>query len=368
MHILVTTDTVGGVWSYTRELVTGLVARGIRVTLVSFGGVPSRAQRAWMAGLHGVRYYPTGFRLEWMQDSEEDVSDSARYLLRVIGECKPDLLHLSQYCFGAIEVGLPKLMVAHSDVMSWSQEVRGEEPRDAWAEWYRGIVERGVAGATTLVAPSRWMLDHFEGCYGRHRRSCVIYNGRTPALFNPTAGKQSFAASAGRLWDEGKQTRLLLRLDAPLPIHLVGSTSLAGDSSVVPVGAEENASNVRFEGQLDETGMCELLSRAAIYIAPSRYEPFGLAPLEAALSRCAIVANDIPSFQEVWGDAAVYFRRDDVGSLREVLARLQENPSMLTEYANRAHGRALERYSAERMVDEYMQLYSALLEQRASAA
>ena len=31
MHALVTADTVGGVWTYTRELVTGLVQRGVRV-------------------------------------------------------------------------------------------------------------------------------------------------------------------------------------------------------------------------------------------------------------------------------------------------------------------------------------------------
>ncbi len=44
MHVLVTADTVGGVWTYTRELVTGLAARGIRVTLVSFGGIPTATQ------------------------------------------------------------------------------------------------------------------------------------------------------------------------------------------------------------------------------------------------------------------------------------------------------------------------------------
>ena len=53
--------------------------------------------------------------------------------------------------------------------------------------------------------------------------------------------------------------------------------------------------------QLSEEQMRELLGRAAIYIATSRYEPFGLAPLEAALSRCALVANDIPSLRELWG-------------------------------------------------------------------
>jgi glycogen synthase len=48
MHILVTADTLGGVWTYTRELVTGLVRRGDRITLVSFGDIPTAAQTRWM--------------------------------------------------------------------------------------------------------------------------------------------------------------------------------------------------------------------------------------------------------------------------------------------------------------------------------
>ena len=41
MHVLITADTVGGVWTYTRELACGLLHRGHRVTLVSFGRIPS---------------------------------------------------------------------------------------------------------------------------------------------------------------------------------------------------------------------------------------------------------------------------------------------------------------------------------------
>ena len=44
MHVLITADTVGGVWTYTRELACGLLHRGHRVTLVSFGRIPSPAQ------------------------------------------------------------------------------------------------------------------------------------------------------------------------------------------------------------------------------------------------------------------------------------------------------------------------------------
>jgi glycogen synthase len=93
MHVLVTADTVGGVWTYTRELVTGLAQRGIRVTLVSFGEIPAASQTEWLTALGTVDFYPTAFRLEWMQDAEDDLKASSDYLLRIINEKKPDLLH-----------------------------------------------------------------------------------------------------------------------------------------------------------------------------------------------------------------------------------------------------------------------------------
>ncbi len=380
MHILVTADTVGGVWTYTRELVTGLATRGVQVTLVSFGGIPTRAQSAWLEELSSVTYFPTGFRLEWMRDAEQDIADSTSYLRGIVEERKPDLLHLSQYCYGALEVGRPKVVVAHSDVMSWSQTVRGELPEGPWADWYRTTVEQGLAGASLLVAPSRWMLDCIESCYGRQPHSQVVYNGRSPALFNPFVSKLNYAASVGRLWDEGKQALLLMQLaPPPMPIFLAGATALAGETEepaefkperVKSKGHdfEGRAAQVELKGELSEGEMRELLSHAAIYIATSKYEPFGLAPLEAALSRCAIVANDIPGLREVWGDAAWYFRSDDAVSLEEALVRLKGDRELRIRYANRAYERALQHYTAGRMVEEYMRLYRTLLERRVWAA
>src|SRR5512140_2704920 len=160
MHVLVTADTVGGVWTYTRELVTGLVRRGVRVTLVSVGEIPSPQQTLWMDGLRGLDFRPTAFRLEWMQEAEEDLAASTEYLASVVSEVKPDLLHLNQYCYGALAVDLPRIVVAHSDVTSWWFAVHGEEPRDtAWYRWYRDTLMSGIAGASMVVAPSKWMLQ-----------------------------------------------------------------------------------------------------------------------------------------------------------------------------------------------------------------
>ena len=366
MHILVTADTVGGVWTYTRELVTGLSARDIRVTLVSFGGIPSSDQTTWLDSLPEVSYFPTGFSLEWMQDSADDIEDSKRYLTGIIQECKPDLLHSSQYCYGSLATELPTVVVAHSDVMSWSEAVRGVQPNDPWAQWYRGVVEQGLAGARLLVAPSVWMLERIESCYGTQPRAQVIYNGRTPTLFNPYVSKHGYAASVGRLWDEGKQARLLLQLTTPpLPVILAGSATSPED---IAAAHDFSAPGLELKRQLKEGEVRELLSHAAIYIATSIYEPFGLAPLEAALSRCAIIANDVPSFREVWGDAAFYFRTNDADSLVEALSLLHENRELRLSYANRAYERARQRYTAERMVDRYVQLYTSLLEHRVNAA
>ena len=98
MHVLITSDTVGGVWTYTRELVTGLALHGHSVTLVSFGKLPSPDQTLWLRQLESVDYRPTEYRLEWMEVAEHDIEESRRYLKLLIREVQPDVLHFSQYC------------------------------------------------------------------------------------------------------------------------------------------------------------------------------------------------------------------------------------------------------------------------------
>jgi glycosyltransferase involved in cell wall biosynthesis len=367
MHALITADSVGGVWTYVRELVTGLVRRGVRVTLVSFGQIPSCDQVEWLEEI-AVDFRPTGFRLEWMQDAQEDLELSTEYLSSVVRETQPDILHLNQYGYGALEVPIPKLIVAHSDVVSWWVAVHGEEPRETkWSAWYRDVVCRGLGGATAVVAPSQWMLDAISSHYMRPANAMVIHNGRTPALFNPYMSKQDYVVSAGRLWDGGKQVSLLTRIDPPLPVEIAGCDEHP-DTAVRSHDRPAPGDRVRLRGRLTEKQMQQLYARAAIYAATSQYEPFGLAPLEAALSRCALVLNDIPSFHELWGDSACYFRYNDAQSLADTLKRLAEDRESRIAYANLAYHRARQCFTADRMVDAYLGLYHSLVPTEVEAA
>jgi glycogen synthase len=359
MHALVTADTIGGVWTYVRELVTALARRGVRVTLVSFGEIPTQQQTLWMDALPDVDFRPTAFRLEWMQDSERDIELSSDYLASIIREVKPDILHLNQYCYGDLPVDIPRIVVAHSDVVSWWLAVHGEHPPDsAWIRWYRETVLRGIAGATAVVAPSRWMMDSLCEHYARLQRSAVIYNGRNPHLFSPLISKQPYALSVGRLWDSGKQISLLKLIDPPLPVHV------AGAESHPETGCSDTASSaegLHYRGTQTEPQLRTLYARAAIYIATSCYEPFGLAPLEAALSRCAIIANDIPTFREIWGDTVCYFRTNDPSDLQSAFEKLAGDENLRVRYANASYRHAVDHYSTDGMVDAYLQLYRSFV-------
>jgi glycogen synthase len=371
MHVLMTADTIGGVWNYTRELVTGLCKRGVQVTLVSFGEIPSQEHTYWMEGLPRFDYHPTGFKLEWMRDSAEDLEHSAEYLQHLIDEVQPDLLHFNQYFYGAVEASVPKVIVAHSDVIGWWQAVhKCDPPSSSWIEDYRHLVFRGLESADVVIAPSKWMLDSLGENYLEPANGRVIYNGRTPTLFNPHVSKDDMVMSVGRLWDPGKQVTLLAQQELPCETFLIGSAQDPdGDSQLSFFeAAGEGKININFKTHQNEAQLRQLYGRCAIYAATSRYEPFGLAPLEAALSRCALVANDIPSFREIWGDAALYFQHNDARSLGIAIRSLLADADLRRDYANRALRHAQENYNAARMTNDYLALYDAMIHSEALAA
>ena len=367
MRVLVTADTLGGVWTYTKELVTGLIDRGVQVTLVSFGEIPSAKQAEWVTCLPGADFYPTAFRLEWMQDAKEDLKESSDYLLRIIDETKPDLLHLSQYAYGALPVEAPKVVVAHSDVISWWVAVHGCKPeRSAWIDFYRDTVVRGLKGADVMVAPSCWMADSLEANYGKTAARRVIYNGRNPGSFNAHVTKDDLVLGVGRAWDAGKQLRLLSLVQSPWPVVVAGQGEHPDRTSADR--KFDAGGRFSFRGRLDEAELRHLYTRASIFAGTSRYEPFGLAPLEAALSRCALILNNIPSYREIWGESACYFQTNDAADLERAIASLVKDRQLRLTYSNLAYHRAHSLYTAHRMVDQYLQLYDALVPEKAAAA
>jgi glycogen synthase len=371
MHVLITTDTMNGIWTYTRELASGLIGRGFRVTLVSFGEIPMPEQTAWMDRLTDLHYIPTAFRLDWMEYGEEHFEEASEFLCALVKDCKPDLLHSNHLCYGALKCQLPRVVVAHGDLVTWWKAVHGREPKESpWLSWYRRAVAQGMAAADVLVGPSEWMLGALRSAYGGGTREAVIHYGRNPVLFNPYVKKDDSVLAVGRLVDPAKQVSLLTLQKQTVPVCIVGTETLEQKPATVraDVKFSDGCTGVAVKGAQTESQLRLLYSKAAMYAGTARYEPAGMNLIEAALSRCALILNDIPSLREIWGQAAVYFRTNDADSLAEAVRILSGDPQMLRSFANRAFQRARECFNAHRMTDNYVQVYRKIASQRAWAA
>src|SRR5829696_7836189 len=95
--VLMTADTVGGVWTYALELIRGFAPHGVCVALATMGAPLSRDQWSEINELSNVRVFESGFRLEWMDDPWRDVAAAGKWLLNIAERFNPDVIHLNSY-------------------------------------------------------------------------------------------------------------------------------------------------------------------------------------------------------------------------------------------------------------------------------
>ncbi|HZH07042.1 MAG TPA: glycosyltransferase, partial [Lautropia sp.] len=156
--VLMTADTIGGVWQYALQLSASLTRHHrLRVALATMGAPLTPAQRREAALLPGVTLHESNFALEWMEQPWDEVAKAGDWLLALEDRLRPDIVQLNQFAFGALPFKAPTLLVAHSCVLSWWRAVHGTKPPAQW-DRYREVVRAGLAGADLVAAPTRDML------------------------------------------------------------------------------------------------------------------------------------------------------------------------------------------------------------------
>lgn len=358
-RVLMTADTVGGVWTYAVELSRALAAHGIEVGLATMGGRLNLSQQADVASLSNVKVFESAFKLEWMDEPRADIERAGHWLLELEDVFHPDVVHLNNFAHGSFPWRAPKIVVGHSCVLSWWRAVHGCDAPSEWDE-YREFVMAGLHGAELVVAPSRAMLDALIDHYGPFKSSTVIYNGRALPQLQPRS-KHDFIFSAGRLWDAGKNVAILADVAPKLswPVMVAGQDT-DPDGRAVP------KPNISYLGALSSSEILSYFERAKIYALPARYEPFGLSALEAALAGCALVLGDIPSLREIWSDAAMFVSPDDPAALQSALQHLIDHPDETARLAERSQ-LAAQQYTPDKMAEGYLAAYGKILSKSISA-
>lgn len=352
-RVLLTADTVGGVWTYALELIAGLAAHGVEVILATLGRELSPAQAADLRRLDNVCVYPSAYKLEWMPDPWADLDRAGAWLLDIAARHQPDVIHLNSYGQAALPFSAPVLVAAHSCVLTWWQAVHRTPAPPDW-DRYAALVRSALTHAGQVIAPSHGLLTALRRQYGPLPHARVIANGRRADRF-PSGRKRPLVLAAGRIWDPAKNIAVLTACaaDLPYPVYVAGETDAAQPDGVTPLP------NVTALGMLSSTDLAAWLAAAEIYALPALYEPFGLSVLEAALAGCALVLGDLPSLRENWNGAALFVDPHDPADLGRGIRCLIEHPAYRRGLVRASRERARQ-FTPEHMTTAYLHAYADL--------
>jgi glycogen(starch) synthase len=358
LKILMTADAVGGVWRYSVDLIEGLVSRGSEVLLATMGPRPSEEQKRHLAPIPNVTLVQSDYALEWMPKPWANVDRAGRWLLDLAQDFAPHLIHLNGYAHAALPWRRPVVVVAHSCVFSWWRAVHGAAPGPEWDEYKRRVLQ-GLLAATVVITPSAAMARATATEYALPPEKIrIIHNFSNTGTPQP-AQKEPFFLAAGRLWDQAKNIALLEHIAPRLHWNMRVSGSECG-----PEASTANINAVCFLGMLPYAELLEQMARAAVFVHPALYEPFGLSVLEAARRGCCLVLADVPSLRELWNGAAVFLDPRDPDQWLAELNSLTTDLQRRNALAAQAQSHAA-KYSALVAVRDYQQVYrSSLSSQR----
>ncbi len=342
MRVLLVADIVGGVRTFALELARAMPSEvELHLALLGDPG-DADAFRALPAASCSV----SPLALEWMPEPWRDVRRAQEWVAALCGRHRPDLVHLNTFT-PVSTLDVPVLLSVHSCVLSWWRAVHGVDAPPGW-DRYRSLAVAALARAGAVVTPTRALLDQLRSIYGPLPPARVIANGSgVDAGDSSGRPRERLVLCVGRLWDEGKNVRVLAQA-APLI-----------EARVAVIG-EGQAPGLQQLGRLPRAEVLRWLARAAVFAEPARYEPFGLAALEAARCGCALVLGDIASLREVWGQGAAYVSPDDPQALAATVNHLLGDSARLTHAALVA-GEVAAGYSPEATAAGYVDAYRSLL-------
>jgi glycosyltransferase involved in cell wall biosynthesis len=116
---------------------------------------------------------------------------------------------------------------------------------------------------------------------------------------------------------------------------------------------------VRFTGYVPDEDLPWLYNLADLFVYPSRYEGFGLPPLEAMACGTPVICSNVASVPEVVGEAALMVQPDDAETLAGVMRGVLEDERRRTTMRARGIDRA-KRFTWEATARRTVEIYEGL--------
>ncbi|MCF7966211.1 MAG: glycosyltransferase family 4 protein [Methylobacter tundripaludum] len=150
------------------------------------------------------------------------------------------------------------------------------------------------------------------------------------------------------------------------PIVIVGAGPI--EQELKSQAARLGLRNIHFLGQLPDEDKVALLTLCYGVVFPShlRSEAFGISLLEGAMYKKPMISSEIgtgTTYINVADETGLVVPPSDPVALRQAMRYLWEHPEEAAEMGRRAEQRYWEHFTAEQMVQSYVDLYEELVRQ-----
>jgi glycogen synthase len=259
-------------------------------------------------------------------------------------------------------------------------------------------VDKVIAAEAWLLANGRAILanstqvikeidENYDGVLGRRAAQVTtIWHGvgapvvtcaQRPSL-DPAPARKLKILFVGRL-EERKGPDQLLAALAQMPavldkieVNFVGSAQSENDPYRLKVVHQADVLrrknprlSLKFLGYVTDTELQQHYSSADVFVAPSRFESFGLVLIEAMRHGIPVIACDVGGMREIISDGVDGYlvKIEDTNQLAARLRLLIENATMRRQMADSARETYESRFTARKMAQSIEKMFSALIEE-----
>lgn len=365
--------------TYGREITNGLINRGHQVSFLHFAQEDESELPTWSAGQE--------VSLPFLRKSQIYTIPSlksSKVLKQSLEQGKPDLVHASltlsplDFFLPEIceELNLPLIATFHPPFDSKQRNLQSGMQLLTYQ-----LYAPSLAKYDQVIIFSKTQRDLLVKLGVPENRISIIPNGVDITKYKP--GSSNFKAKigakklfvyVGRIATE-KNVESMLRAWKKANLGPDCKLILVGDGPLKPALEQfytEEDQIIWWGAESEEQRRIEILQGADVFILPSLVEGLSLALLEAMACGKACVATDAGADAEVLagdegqGDVGIILRTQGVSSqLRTLLPMLQGQPEFVQLLGQKARQRIEERYTLSKNIDQLVELYQQILQQRA---
>ncbi|AKN75812.1 glycosyl transferase family 1 [Streptomyces sp. PBH53] len=284
-----------------------------------------------------------------------------------------------------LQYGIPHVITAHSlePLRPWkAEQLGGGYALSGWAE------RTAVEAADAVIAVSGAMRDDVLACYPAldPARVHVVHNGIDTGLYRPDHGTDAlvrhgidparpYVLFVGRITRQKGVPQLLRAVRDIDPGAQVVLCAGAADTPEIDREFQELFEELRrvragvfwIPQMLPRTEVIQLLTRAAVFVCPSVYEPLGIVNLEAMACGTPVVASRVGGIPEVVADGRTGLLVDVDDGFASGLARALDtvlgDPAAARRMGEAGRARAVGEFGWDAVARRTAGLYEEILKQ-----